>query len=529
MSLPQARAQAKREATHALPWPEPHTSQQWGQELIRFLTGTQPNPNDPRVKFLMGWAQVEATFNRGNINNPEDIVYPSNIWKPFPGQGLWNTNPGVATFPTAQDGFTAFKNFFGNPTDQKILAALSNPHSSLENLRWAMGNINTVGGGPATPGQWNYANEIAKAAGMPANLIGGTGGGFGQGYPLTYPTGGGGNTASPSQNWSSLLQLYSMLLGGNPSALLSQLQNKSLIAQLNAQLNLTPQMTNLESSFQSSEAGNQLAQLGLAGQNIGLQQQSLGLQGLSLQQQQALAKTLQGGEVGQYGLQREQALQSLFGTESQAKLAPALQAIEQQQYGLQQQGLQQQLAEVKAQYAPTIRGIHSGEAASGAFGSGAAATAVTQATQQLGWGMADINRAIKNASLGQLSEFKQFKQQMLQYGISEAQQKEALKSMGLGQQMEQAQYNYQKQQFQIQQKQLQIQQKTLANVAASNGLSEAEVRSRLHYALQQLHLQNTMSVDQLLAQIGQAEASGATNILSILGPIFSASGIKIGG
>lgn len=142
---------------------EPPNEQQWALDYINQLPGAEAAKNiaDPRVQFLVAWATTEATYQRGNVNDPLDITSSegqqgAGDWNSFGPNGLYH----VQTFQTFREGAKALDSFLQQSHDAPILQALQSAKSTPQILVNALAQSNWTGEGPAAEAK--YSQEVAS-------------------------------------------------------------------------------------------------------------------------------------------------------------------------------------------------------------------------------------------------------------------------------------------------------------------------------------------------------------------------------
>jgi hypothetical protein len=216
-------------------------------------------------------------------------------------------------------------------------------------------------------------------------------------------------------------------------------------------LGAAPQQTSGLSAQQYQDLSNLLFSqiaptVGLENQAVNLAQAQAGI----IPEETAL----QTGYLGQqYQNQLAQQQLSQQGLVGQQQYLATQEGVYPQQFALEQAGLQQQLAELAANYAPGLQQIQGQAAAAGAANTVGARTAQQQyelqANPETGYAAQDIQRALQQAGLSNQLQNANFALQNLQTGLpgsnSLAQQSLALQTQGLGEQ-----YGYNLQNAQLQ-------------------------------------------------------------------------------
>jgi hypothetical protein len=237
-----------------------------------------------------------------------------------------------------------------------------------------------------------------------------------------------------------------------------------------------------------SAEGNQIGGTTALGQfQYGLDQQQLQLANTGLQNATTYNATMAGYQRGQLGIQSQQQGIQRTGLGQQGALAQTQQGIEQQQYGLQQQQFPEQRAEAALNYQNAMKNLQDSQAASGTSTTQGAQRAVGTENTMYGFQQADINRAQQQSQLGQQSE---------QAG------------------------------FQYSQEQLQNASANLDLMAKANGMSQDQVKTMLNYGAQQQGQQTAQDVIGLLSQMAQTGVSNAANVQAQLSAAGFSSGIN---
>lgn len=255
-------------------------------------------------------------------------------------------------------------------------------------------------------------------------------------------------------------------------------QGPNLINQINANYANQQRVAN-------QEAGYQQQNLGLQQNQLGIQQGALNRQSALLPQQYGLQTA--GYDIAQGGLERQQALQ------------PQQQALQEQSYG-------QAAKDIAAGYQRQQQATQSAGVTSGnLFSHGFADTVGYQAEQHASQ-VGGLQRAKQSEELGYKEQVAQLQDQFKSLGLQR-------KGAGLT--------------FADQMAQLQDQKKNLDIVSSSLGISGQEIASRLQNSLQQLGLDQMMSVDQVIQTMVDARNGKITPQASVLGSIMQNSGISL--
>lgn len=216
-------------------------------------------------------------------------------------------------------------------------------------------------------------------------------------------------------------------------------------------------------------------------------QQQLGAVGAGVQSQDAYAQAMAGIQQGNLGISEQQLGIQGQGLAAQEGLSSQQQGIEQQQYGLQQQQYPEQQAEQALSYKNTVQAQQGNAAASGATNTEGNKQAVVTNAAQNQWANADINRAQQNAMLGQQSEQAGYQYQQGEYARS---------------------------------------QENLGLMAQGNGLSEQQLQDQLAYGISQNQNSGVASAGQLLAQMGSLASGDISAAGTALAPIAYAGGVN---
>lgn len=328
-----------------------------------------------------------------------------------------------------------------------------------------------------------------------------------------------GKQAIPNPTNNPTLALTNSLLGGQGGTLAQQ---QAGITAQEAQLAAAGAQTGLSNTTSQQSAANQLAQLGISNQE-------LALQGNELNQQGGQARKQQGYESQQYSLGQQSTKQGIANaaTQQSAELANynlqygsdpnSAYSLAQQGNVLSGQSIQNQLANLTAQYGFQVPAMNSSAAASGAGNSGANQAAKASAAETYNYNTTQgKNQLTANTLAGnQLTNQKQQadigqKAEVSNYNTSAKQAQEALKSSQIGQQAQTSAYKYS-------QKQLANQKTGLTLAQKASGLNEQQIKNTLSSAISQANLGGSISADQLLADIASGNANQVQTVLNAVG------------
>lgn len=328
-----------------------------------------------------------------------------------------------------------------------------------------------------------------------------------------------GKQAIPNPTGNPTLALTNSLLGGQGGTLAQQ---QAGITAQEAQLAATGAQTGLSNTTSEQSAQNQLAQLGVSNQE-------LGLQGTELNQQGTQAKAQQGYETQQYNLGQSSTEQGIANaaTQQNAELQNynlqygsdpnSAYSLAQQGNVLSGQSIQNQLANLTAQYGFQVPALNSSAAASGAGNSGANQAAKASAAETYNYNTQQGQNELASNTLAgnQLSNQAQQaavgqKAEVAGYATSQEQAQEALKSSQVGQQAQTSAYKYS-------QKQLADQKTGLTLAQKASGLDEQQIKNTLGSAISQANLGGSITADQLLADIASGNANQVQTVLNAVG------------
>lgn len=153
----------------------PTNSAQWAQGYIDYLVarhgGTPASgPNDPRVKFLVKWINVEATFGLG-YKNPLDTSQPAAGSHSINNLG---NGQGVQAYPYWEEGYAATEQTMLQGFDTPILKELLNGNATNNSLGVALAKSNWSGSGAGSIQETGYASTIAGASPQISHVSAGT-------------------------------------------------------------------------------------------------------------------------------------------------------------------------------------------------------------------------------------------------------------------------------------------------------------------------------------------------------------------
>lgn len=144
----------------------PTNEEEWAEAYINYLVqrhGGDPasGPQDPRVKFLVRWQNVEATFGRPP---PAPQHNPLSTSETEPGSFGVNSD-NIQSFPNWQEGYAATEATMLQNYDTPILRELLNGKATANSLVTALAKSNWSGSGAGSPNEVGYATTIGGASG----------------------------------------------------------------------------------------------------------------------------------------------------------------------------------------------------------------------------------------------------------------------------------------------------------------------------------------------------------------------------
>jgi hypothetical protein len=234
--------------------------------------------------------------------------------------------------------------------------------------------------------------------------------------------------------------------------------------------------------------GAQVApQTGLGQLQYNIGQYQLGQVNPQLQNSLTYNNVMAGYQQGQLGITAQQQGIQRTGLGQQGALAGQQQGIEQQQYGLQQQQFPEQQAEAALNYQNAMKNLQDSQAASG--------TATTQGAQR---------------AIGTENQMYSFQQQDIARAQAQSQ---------LGQQSEQAGFQYS-------QEQLQNASQNLDLIGKANGMSQQQVLTMLNYGNQQQAQGAQQDVLSLLSGEATTGVANVSNLGAQLSQIGFSGGVN---
>ncbi len=144
-----------------IPYPNPSSAEQWAIDYLDYIGAPAKSANDPRVKFLVGWQQMEG--NQPSTNTYATEHNPLSTSQPEPGSSAINS-AGVQGYRNIATGLQATQTTMQQSFDSPIYNELRNPNANIPSLSAALAGSNWSGSGGNSSGETSYAYSVGSTA-----------------------------------------------------------------------------------------------------------------------------------------------------------------------------------------------------------------------------------------------------------------------------------------------------------------------------------------------------------------------------